>query len=263
MEYREAKNKCFRVWGMRVDAVQIPEVIRIMEDWIKIKDPGKYIVISNVHDALISRNNVTARKSVNSSSLSVPDGTPLLWLARLYGYRLKEKVRGTTLFLEFLKLAEKKGYSNFFYGSTQNTLTLLIKNLKQRFPNLNISGVYSPPFRELSKEENEAIVEIINKASPDVLWVGLGCPKQQLWMYAHKDNKLGVPVMVGVGAAFDFVAHTKPQAPLWMRDNGLEWLFRLVTEPKRLWKRYLVGNTLFAGLFLKEYIKLKLLRKEA
>jgi len=129
----------------------------------------------------------------------------------------------------------------------------LSNNLKQRFPNLNITGVYSPPFRELTEKEDKAVVDMINKASPDVLWVGLGCPKQQLWMYEHKD-KLNASVMVGVGAAFDFLAGTKPQAPRWIRDNGFEWLFRLFTEPKRLWRRYLVNGPLFVYFVTQELV---------
>ncbi len=252
-------NKSFKAWEMRIDAVQIPEVIDNMENWIKKKDLGNYIVIANANDAVTSRRESNVREAINNSSLSVPDGISLVFLAKLYGYNLKERVYGQALMLEFLRLAEKNGYSNFFYGSTQETLNSLLNNLKRQFPRLKIAGTYSPPFREITEQEDKEISEKINKASPDVLWVGLGCPKQQLWMYNHKD-KLKVPVMVGVGAAFDFVAGTKIQAPAWIRDSGFEWLFRLVSEPKRLWKRYLIGNTLFIGLFFKEFIKERILK---
>jgi N-acetylglucosaminyldiphosphoundecaprenol N-acetyl-beta-D-mannosaminyltransferase len=155
---------------------------------------------------------------------------------------------------EFLKFSEGKECSHFFYGATGWTLKLLIDNLKFRFPSLRIVGSYAPPFRSLSREEDAEIVDMINKAKPDVVWVGLGCPKQQIWIYEHKE-KLKVPVMVGVGAAFDFLAGTKPQAPRWMRDHGFEWLFRLISEPKRLWRRYLVNYPLFIYFFIVDSIK--------
>jgi len=241
------------VCGMRVDMVQIPDIIKKMEYWITNKELGNYIVISNANDAIMSLKNPKIQTSVNDSSLSVPDGISMVLLARRYGYLLKKRVYGPDLMNEFLSLSAKKDYSHFFYGSDKDTLEKLKMNLINKFPNIKIAGFYSPPFRELTKEEDEKIINMINDASPDVLWLGLGCPKQQLWMYEHKD-KLKVPVMVGVGAAFDFLAKTKPQAPRWIRDNGFEWLFRLVTEPKRLWKRYLVNGSLFLYYISKQLI---------
>lgn len=255
--YQKLKNRFISIGGMKVNIVQIPEVVKIMEEWIENKNFRNYIIVSNANDVVVSRKNIKVREAVVNSSLSVPDGFSLVLLARMYGYPLKERVYGPDLMLEFLKATEGKGYLHFFYGSTDNVLKQLVTNLKKKFPKLNVSGSYSPPFRELSSEEDEEVVDMINEASTDVLWVGLGCPKQQLWMYEHKD-RLKVPVMVGVGAAFDFLSETKKQAPKWMRNSGLEWLFRLVTEPRRLWKRYLIGNTIFIWLSLKELIKTKL-----
>lgn len=242
--YQEIKDKIISICGVKINIIQIPEVVQIMEDWIIQKRSGNYIVVSNFYDVMMSKNNSEVKKAVNNSSLSVPDGISLLLIARIYNHQLRKRVYGPDLMLEFLKIANCKGYSNFFYGSTKEALDLLIKNLKIKFPNLNIIRAYSPPFRKLTPDEDREIVDMINKTSPDVLWVSLGCPKQQLWMYAHKD-KLNVPVMVGVGAAFDFLSGTKPQAPKWIRDNGFEWLFRLVTEPKRLWRRYLINGSQF------------------
>ncbi len=246
--------KRISVAGVRVDMVQIADVINAMEGWIAEKEYGNYIVVSNAYDVITNSKDDKIKEAANNSSLTIPDGISLILLARLHGYPLKKRAYGPDLMLDFLKLAEVKGYSNFFYGSTQETLNLLVNNLKRRFPHLNIVGNYSPPFRDLTDKEKEKIVGIINNASPDVLWVGLGTPKQQLWMYEHKD-KLKVQAMAGVGAAFDFLAGTKYQAPRWIRDNGFEWLFRLVTEPKRLWRRYLIGNSRFAWLFFKELLK--------
>jgi len=177
----------------------------------------------------------------------------LVFLARLKGFDIKERVYGADLMQGFFKIAEQRGYRSYFYGATEETLRKLITNLGKQFPEMKIAGFYSPPFRSLNKQEKEEVINNINKTSPDVLWVGLGCPKQQLWMSEHKD-RLKVPVMVGVGAAFDFLSGNKEQAPQWMQDNGLEWLFRLVKEPRRLWKRYLIGNSLFIFLVLKEIL---------
>lgn len=240
----EKKSQSLDVMGMRLNLVQIPEVITSISRWIEDKDLGNYIVVFTANDAVAGRRDPEVRNAVNGSSLTVPDGISLVFLARLRGYPLKKRVYGPDLMLEFLILAESRGFSNFFYGTTPETLDILTNELKRRFPGLKISGVYAPPFRPLSGEEDARVIEIINKASPDVLWVGLGTPKQQLWMHEHKD-KLRVPVMAGVGAAFDFLAGTKRQAPRWIRESGFEWLFRLITEPKRLWRRYLINNSLF------------------
>lgn len=230
--------------GIRLDLVQIPGVIKSVSGWIDDRKWGNYVVLSNANDVVTAKRNVKVRNATNNSSLTVADGISLVLLSRLKGYPLKKRVYGPDLMLELLKLAEIKGYSNFFYGTTQITLDLLTDNLRIKFPKLKIAGVYSPPFAPLSAEEDKKIIELINKVSPEIVWVGLGTPKQQLWMHEHSD-KLKVPVMLGVGAAFDFFAGIKPQAPRWIRESGFEWLFRLITEPKRLWRRYLINNLLF------------------
>ncbi len=249
------------VLGMRVDMVQIPDVLRIMEEWIVNRDFGNNIVTSNAKNIILSKEEIEIREAVNNSSLSVPDGISLILVARMLGYHLKERVYGPDLMLGFLRATQNKGYSHFFYGSTPEILDLLIKNLKAKFPGLKIAGYHSPPFRELTEEEDKKAVEVINKVSPDVLWIGLGGVKQELWMYNHRDRSK-VPVMVGVGAAFDFLSGTKKQAPKWMQKSGLEWLFRLITEPRRLWKRYILGNSIFIYLICKELISGRLLKEK-
>lgn len=249
------KIPSINVLGMRVDMVQIPEVLSLMEEWISNGNRGNYIVISNANDAVLSKRNFDVRRAVNSSSLSVPDGISLVLLGRFYGHKLKRRVYGPELMEEFCKLAAEKGYTNFFYGGAEGISEKMKSRLLEKFPGLKVVGQYTPPFRELNEEEDSSVVELINCAQPDVLWVGLGCPKQQLWMYRHRD-RLRVPVMVGVGAAYDFHAGTKKQAPKWMRENGLEWFFRLLVEPGRLWKRYLLGGALFIY-----YVGLELIRK--
>jgi len=243
--------KVLEVLGVRVDLIQIPDVLKQISFWIANGQMGNYVVFSNAHDLVFSKRDSQVKNAVNHSSLTVADGFSLVLLSRLRGQGLKKRVYGPDLMLEFLRLAQEQGYSNFFYGSTPQTLEFLIKNLKHKFPKLKISGSYSPPFVPLTAPEDARIIEIINQASPDVLWVGLGTPKQQLWMHEHR-HKLKVPAMLGVGAAFDFFAKTKPQAPKWIRNHGFEWLFRLITEPKRLWRRYLIDNFLFVYYLITE-----------
>lgn len=258
---QKTKTQYANICGMKVNIVQIPEVIGIMEDWIRSRNMGNYIAVSNALDVVLSKKDSGVREAVNNSNLSVPDGISLVLAARAYGYDLKKRVYGPDLLLEFLRATQDENYSHFFYGTTKETLERLVKSLKKQFPKLKISGTHPSFFRELTNQDKTRVVETINNSSTDILWVGIGCPRQELWMYDFKD-KLKVPVMVGVGAAFDFLSGTKPQAPRWIRDNGFEWLFRLIIEPKRLWKRYLVGNSIFLWLFLKEFIKVKIPKRD-
>jgi N-acetylglucosaminyldiphosphoundecaprenol N-acetyl-beta-D-mannosaminyltransferase len=164
-------------------------------------------------------------------------------------YKNVRRVYGPELMQEICAISGENGYKNYLYGSKTDVLIKLRAKLKQQYPALIISGSFSPPFRQLTKAEDDQIVEDINKSNSDIVWVGLGSPKQDLWMYEHK-GRINAPVMIGVGAAFDFLAGVKPQAPRWIRNNGFEWLFRLVTEPNRLWRRYLVDYPLFVYYLL-------------
>jgi len=233
-----------KVLGTRVDAVQILDITKHMDGWINQDKKHNYIVVANLNTIITGKRNTYFQEAVNNSSLVIPDGFPLLIMGRLAGYPLKKRAYGPDLMLSFLKETEEKQYAHFFYGATEETLSKLISNLKTQFPKIKIAGFFAPPFRPLTQEEDKNIIEMINDSSPAVLWVGIGCPKQEKWMYEHRE-KLNAPVMLGVGAAFDFLAGTKPQAPAWMRDNGFEWVFRLVTEPRRLWRRYIVDGSLF------------------
>ncbi|MCX5695227.1 MAG: WecB/TagA/CpsF family glycosyltransferase [Candidatus Omnitrophica bacterium] len=224
-----------------------------MEDCIAKNIHHNYIIVANVDTIMQSKHNPKIQEAVNASSLSIPDGFPLLIMQRLHGNPLKKRAYGPDLMNGFLKITGEKKYSHFFYGATEDTLDNLTKKLKVLFPGIRIAGAYSPPFRPLTLDEDAKIVEMINKAAPSVLWVGIGCPKQELWMYEHREQ-LSVPVMLGVGAAFDFLAGVKPQAPRWIRDNGFEWFFRLITEPKRLWRRYLMNYPLFVYHVLVELV---------
>ena len=209
---------------------------------------GEYICVSNVHTTVMSYEDKEYRNIQNSAAMVLPDGKPLSVVSRRRGFKEAQKVSGPDLMPEMFRLSEEKGYTNYFYGSTEETLDKLKEALLTRYPKLKIAGMYSPPFRPLTKEEDEKIIQQINDTKPDFIWIGLGAPKQEQWMYAHRDKLSGV--MLGVGAGFDFHAGTVKRAPVWMQKNGLEWLYRLTQDPKRLFKRYVVTNTKFLWYLL-------------
>ena len=224
--------------------LQMPQVLAIVEGWIQDRDRCRFIVATGMHGLMESRRRSTFKELLNSADLFVPDGMSLVWAARLKGLRHKNRVCGSDLMWEFCRLAEQKGYKVFFYGDTEDTLQELTIRLKRIFPGLNISGVHSPPFRALTPEEDEQEVKMLNDSGADVLWVGLGLPKQEQWMFDHKE-RLSVPVLVGVGAAFKFVSGREARAPAWLGNLGLEWLWRLAHDPKRVWRRVLFDGPRF------------------
>lgn len=252
--------KYIDISGVRVSSVNINSACEIIEQWI-INRERTYICIAPVSTIVDCQTNKEYLKIVNNAGMITPDGMPLAWLGKLRGDKDIQRTYGPDLMLTLCGISQKKGYKHYLYGGTGNTCQLLEGILKKQFPNLDIVGSFSPPYRPIHTEENAEIIEEINRANPDILWVGLGSPKQDFWMSRHRE-KLNVPVMIGIGAAFDFLSGNKKQAPKWMRDNGLEWLFRLISEPRRLWKRYIVGNSLFLYLIYKEFISGRLLRRE-
>lgn len=250
------RARSFMVLGVRIDALQIPEVIEKLEEWIRERRRSHFVALTNVSSVMETRNDSYFRKIQDSADLALPDGMPLVWIGRLSGHHLRRRVRGPDLFLDFCRQTEGKGYSHFFYGGALGVGQQLVEEMRRRFPATKIAGVYSPPFRQLSPPEDAYVVEMINQAAPDVLWVGLGCPKQERWIYEHR-NRLRVPVIAGIGQAFDIYSGRVRQAPWWMREHGLEWLFRLCSEPRRLWRRYLIHNTEFLLSLLFEIVGLK------
>jgi N-acetylglucosaminyldiphosphoundecaprenol N-acetyl-beta-D-mannosaminyltransferase len=181
---------------------------------------------------------------VGSADMVVPDGMPLVWTGRRAGFQSQQRVAGPDLFAAFLAKTQGSGYRHFFYGGTPEVLDALSAKVRSEFPDTDIVGTYAPPFRPLTAQEDDAVVAMINDASPDVIWVGLGCPKQERWMFEHCD-RFRAGVMLGVGQVFDIYAGKIKRAPRWMQRSGLEWLYRLCSEPRRLWRRYLVYNTRF------------------
>lgn len=197
-----------------------------------------YICVSNVHTTVMSYENEEYKKIQNGAVLAIPDGGPLASVGRKRGYKIS-RVVGQDYMIEMFK----GNYKHYFYGSTNETLDKMKEYLIRQYPNINIVGMYSPPFRKLSEEEDIKVINDINETSPDFVWVGLGAPKQEEWMYEHKDTINSL--MIGVGAAFDYFADNIKRAPEWMQKCNLEWLYRLLQDPKRLFKRYFITNTKF------------------
>ena len=246
----------YDVLGIPTHAVQLKQVVDRMQGWIRERDGCHSIAATGIHGVVEAQHDPSFKGVLNATDLVVPDGMPLVWLGRHDGHALRRRVYGPDLLLAFCEHGAGRGYRHFFYGGEPGVPERLAESLKSRFPGLNVVGTYSPPFRPLTAAEDEEIVNLIGRAAPDVLWVGLGTPKQERWMHAHKD-KLRVPVLVGVGAAFDMLSGVKKQAPRWMREHGLEWFFRLMQEPRRLWRRYLVYGAQFIAYIALESLGLK------
>jgi len=234
----------FRVLGVRVDAVQIPDIIRVVEQWIQKRGPAQYIAVTGMHGVSESREDAKFHEILETAGLVIPDGMPLVWLGRLQGHdEMKRRTPGAEVMENFCRQTGSR-YRHFFYGGAPGVADLLAKTEHERY-GIQIAGTYCPPFRPLTPEEEEEVHSIIHKAAPDVLWVGLSTPKQEKWMYAHR-NSIKVPVMFGVGAAFDMNTGRLKRAPEWMQNNGLEWFYRLLAEPRRLWRRYIINGSKFA-----------------
>lgn len=213
---------------------------------------SRFVVLANVHVVVTATVEADFGRTVSAADMATPDGAPVAWMLRRLGHAEQTRVSGPDLMWSLLERCGEDGVSVYFYGSTPETLAKLTERVIQAFPKLHIAGQESPPFRQLSDEEDAEAVSRINQSGAGLVFVGLGCPKQEHWMLAHRGRVNAV--MLGVGAAFDFHAGTVSRAPAWMRENGLEWLHRLASEPKRLWKRYLVTNTLFICLAAKQLI---------
>lgn len=263
--YNEKKNKVnnqileFR--GSKVNIINMPKVLEKIEDWIKNeKDKFHWIIVTGMHGISEANKRPEFKKMLGFADLWVPDGISLIWLAKLKGLEAKERISGADLMKEFFRKAclpaGRENFSNYFYGDTQETLNLLNKKLKEDFPRLKIAGMFSPPFKDLTEYEEQEIIEKINNAKPDVLWVGLGLPKQEKWIYKNRGN-IKVPVVVGVGAAFKFLSGTVKRAPKWMGKLGLEWLWRLLMEPKTTWKRVFIAGPYFLWLVLLDLVSFK------
>jgi N-acetylglucosaminyldiphosphoundecaprenol N-acetyl-beta-D-mannosaminyltransferase len=221
----------------------MPVALYLIDQWISQGD-RRYICVTGVHGVMESQRDPLLRYVHNRSGLTAPDGMPLVWAGWAAGARHMDRVYGPDLMLAACERAAARGYSSFFYGGRPGVAERLAARLVGAFPGLKIAGTYAPPFRELSAQEDENVVQLISAAQPDLVWVGLGTPKQELWMAAHA-HRIDAGVLIGVGAAFDIHAGLTRQAPHWMQRSGLEWAFRLAQEPRRLSRRYLYNNPRF------------------
>jgi N-acetylglucosaminyldiphosphoundecaprenol N-acetyl-beta-D-mannosaminyltransferase len=236
------------VLGVGVSAINIGQALETIDGWIA-RAERRYVCVTGVHGVMESQRDETVRSIHNAAGLVTPDGMPLVWLGRATVGEHVDRVYGPELMLAVCEQSRMHGYRHYFYGGAPGVPEQLAARLQARFPGLQVCGAFSPPFGAVSPEEDEATVRRINDARPDIVWVGLSTPKQERWMHLHRD-RLDAPVLVGVGAAFDFHAGLKRQAPRWIQRSGLEWLFRLLTEPRRLWRRYLRNNPEFAWKLL-------------
>ncbi|RJG05769.1 glycosyltransferase [Noviherbaspirillum cavernae] len=240
-----------------IDAVTWDDAIGRIMRWGAAHE-SRYVCICNVHSVVTTTSDIEFKIAVNNADMATPDGAPIAWALRRLGFPAQERINGPDLMWKYLAEAERAGQTVFFYGSTDATLEKLDKVLARQFPRLQVGGRHAPPFRPLSMQEDEAIVKTINDSGAHVVFVGLGCPKQEKWMAEHRGRINAV--MIGVGAAFDYHSGTVKRAPLWWQNNGLEWLYRLGSEPRRLFRRYMVTNTLFILGFMRQL--LDVLRKE-
>lgn len=246
MEYKRKVDKRLiptcNIMGVNIAAINMEWLLDYIEKNLsKIK--GDYICVSNVHTTVTSYEDATYCKIQNGGLMAIPDGGPLSTVGQKRGYKNMERTTGPSLMGEIFEISAKKGYRHYFYGSKEETLESLYQKLSKNYPGIQIVGMYSPPFRPMTEEEDIEIIEKINGSNPDFVWVGLGAPKQEKWMGAHQGKINGL--MIGVGAGFDYYAENIKRAPMWMQKHNLEWVYRLAQDPKRLFKRYWSTNTKF------------------
>jgi N-acetylglucosaminyldiphosphoundecaprenol N-acetyl-beta-D-mannosaminyltransferase len=248
------------VLGVEISATNYGEILRLCRDWIACRRelPQKvsrahYTAMLTVHSVMTAVREPAYRVVLNGADVAAPDGMPLAWALRSFGVHGQPRVYGPDLMLAICGQAVRLGHRIFLYGGREETLPVLCRRLIGRFPRLQIAGSYSPPFRPLTPEEDDRCTDMIRSSDPDIVFVGIGAPKQERWMAVHAAKLPGV-VMFGVGAAFDFHAGRVKQAPVWMQRSGLEWLFRIYAEPRRLWKRYILTNPVFLLMWLLQRI---------
>ena len=231
-----------QVLAAAIDVLSWDTALERVSGWARHHE-SRYICITNVHSVVTATQDPAFGQIVQGADMVTPDGAPVAWMLRKLGHANQERINGPDLMWKYCALAAERGESIYLYGGTPETLSILQGVLANSFPELKVAGAYSPPFRPLTQAEDEEIISRINASGAGSVWVSLGCPKQEKWMADHR-GKINA-VMVGVGAAFDYHAGTIKRAPLWMQHAGLEWLHRLCSEPRRLWRRYFVTNSLF------------------
>lgn len=226
----------YDVLGVSISAVNLEQTIELMGKWVAAgyKD---YVVLTGVHGVIEMQKDEGLREINNRSGLTTPDGMPNVWIGRSRGFKHVEKTYGPDIMFESFAQSPRWGFRHFFYGGGEGVAEELKGRMVARYPGLPVVGTYCPPFRALTGDEEREVVSVIDGSGANIVWVGLGCPKQERWMAKFRPL-LQAPVLIGVGAAFDFLAARKPLAPAWVKNSGFEWLFRLLFEPRRLWPRY-------------------------
>jgi N-acetylglucosaminyldiphosphoundecaprenol N-acetyl-beta-D-mannosaminyltransferase len=231
------------VLGVGISAIDLDSAAALIANALERREKG-YICVTGVHGVSEAQSDPGFRGILNRAFLNTPDGMPMVWMGRIQGFRQIRRVYGPDLMLRICQLSEERGFSHYFYGGGDGVADRLRSRLIGEFPRLKVVGVETPPFRPLTPVENNELAVRVSRAKPDVMWVGLSTPKQEKFM-AENWQRLDATLLIGVGAAFDFHSGTVRQAPRWMQRSGLEWLFRLCCEPRRLWRRYLKNNPLF------------------
>lgn len=246
MSYRHKIDKkqipCCNIMGVNIAAVNMDWLLNFTTENIANLS-GDYMCVSNVHTTVTAHEDKKYCAIQNGGIMAIADGGPLSYVGRKRGYHGMERTTGPDYLEEILNISKEKGYKHYFYGSTEETLQKLKNKIGKIYPGVQIVGMYSPPFRPLSAEEDLQVIKTINNAKPDFIWVGLGAPKQEQWMSDHQGKVDGF--MVGIGAAFDYLAGNIKRAPKWMQKYSLEWAYRLIQDPRRLFKRYVVTNSKF------------------
>lgn len=243
------------VVGTPISLISYDEVIEAVATGAG--DRALTVAVCNVHSVMSARRDPALSRALAEVDIATPDGVPLVWAIRMTHGSRQERVYGPDLMLKMLDASEQRGWRHYLYGATPGTLTALRGAIEELAPTAKIVGWESPPFRELTAQEEKEAVDRIRESGANIVWVGLGMPKQELWVNRVASHLPGV-ALIGVGAAFDFIAGTKRQAPPWMRSAGLEWLFRLIQEPRRLWRRYLWNNPVYLVLMARQAIAQRL-----
>lgn len=244
--YKRTVNKSLiptcNIMGVNIAAINMKWLINyLVKNLSNIK--GDYICVANAHTTVVSWEDPEYCAIQNEGLMAIPDGGPLSSVGKRHGYKDMHRTTGPSLMEEIFMISTQNGYRHYFYGSTKETLKKLYENLKDQYPGIQIVGMYSPPFHPMTEYEDTVIISRINETSPDFLWVGLGAPKQEKWMADHQGKIKGL--MIGVGAGFDYFAGNIKRAPKWMQKNNLEWMYRMMQEPKRLFGRYFRTNIKF------------------
>jgi N-acetylglucosaminyldiphosphoundecaprenol N-acetyl-beta-D-mannosaminyltransferase len=242
------------ILGVGVSAINLGQAVAAIDQWI-LDRQLVYVCVAAAHSLMDCRRDPVLRKVYNNAAMVTPDGMSLVWNLRLRGHSYVNRVYGPDFLMAVCENSLERGYRHFLYGGTELVLSDLQSRLRHQFPGLEIAGVFAPPFVPMTSEETQQAIDSINQSAADLVWVGIGTPKQERWMAEHR-GQVATPVMIGVGAAFDFLSGHKPQAPRWIRRSGLEWIFRLASEPRRLWPRYR-EYPLFVALALAQLLRLR------